>query len=401
MRHLVPALAAAACVVTGCGDDTTTQQIQQVVEALFPGNFPGAPVNTHYVAGDGLGFSESGQNVNPAALRWFPSGVGNRGIVLYDGADTAGRTWIWAHHFNGSTFSPPVALAGGNQDMFQATNLEEAVVLFLNTTQAGRDGDACIFFRRMDLPTDATNGANIRLFYSYFDRSLVTTAVSANDPDVRYGFDTTPAAVDLTSATGVDVTAVGVISDGLHSAGAYLGAFFEGFSFDMSIYRQGDPTTFAGVVFVQAASATAAARAQVRLFDLTATNTQNTLGSTSTLPVPGSTSTDYVVDYLCTYDGSVFFAHIDTANSNEMNLCWNVYRPGSGWNASASVLNAQDLTNNHSSGIIFPGSLFPSRTSRLSGCPRYSRFNSRYSSTCFFVCCSASSTIRLIAATSS
>lgn len=360
MRHFVPACVAAAAVVGGCnGDETTIQQVTQVVQALFPGNFPGAAANTHYVAGDGLGWSEGGVNVNPAALRWFPSGVGNRGIVLYDGMDAGNRTWIWAHYFDGSTFSPPVALAGGNQDPTAATNLEEAVVLFLNTSQAGRDGDALIFFRRLDLVTDATNGANIRCWYSYFDRSLSTTAVSTTDADVRYGFDTTPAAVDLTSATGVNVTTIGVFSDGLHGATAFLGQFFQGFGFDMSLYRQGDPVSFAGLVFIQASSLATTTRAQVRLFDLTATNVSNTLGSTSSLPIPGSTAADFLMDYLCTYDGSVFFWHIDTPTTpDSQNLCWNVYRPSSGWNGTATVINPTDATNQQTVGVPFPGSLF-------------------------------------------
>ncbi|MHC5021314.1 MAG: hypothetical protein ACYTGX_14630 [Planctomycetota bacterium] len=328
----VAVLAGVFASVPGCSDDGDTIINNFTTAASLPGNYPGAPETTHYVATDGGGLSEGAHGATPLArpfgttslstgLRYFPSGVGGTGITLY--LTTQGsNSVLWAQYYDGSRFTPPVSLSGANEDTTVAPFLSEASVLFLNTTD-GRNGDAMIFWRRMDL--DSTTPTE-RLYYSYFDVSLRSTAADATDPDIRHGFDTTAAAIDQGAAIA-DVTCIAVFSDGLHGSGIFIGDIAAPIAgpniyLDINLYQQGDPTTFAGVAYVQAPNGSTGPRLHYRSLDFS----NGTLRANQTVVMPGTANAaaDVVGDLIRVYDGSLFFQVTDVSAS-ETDLCWNVF----------------------------------------------------------------------------
>ncbi len=351
-----PLLLAACCVLAACeGDEGDTIVLQQTAGAsALPGNFPGAPVTAFNVAADGMAFSESGEYAT-SALRYYPSGVGNRGIVLYDTTDaTFSRRTLWAHYFDGSRFTPPVALRGGGQDPASGAGLGGAAVLFLNVPGSARDGDALVLFRRTDLDdgdTGTTAGPNARLYFSYFDQSLAGTAQSG---DIRYGFDSTPAPLDPGDDAGVDVQAFGLVSDGLRGAAEWWGPGFG--PGEVNAYEQGDPVTLAAVVYTKlAASPPSYARPSYAVFDLTSANSGNSFGTPQALPLDtGAGATDPAQPVFITYDRSVFLTYTQ-ASASDTHLLWNVHgsaASSNGFLTNSIRLNPTDGNINMSG---FPG----------------------------------------------
>ncbi|MCI0341189.1 MAG: hypothetical protein L0216_08550 [Planctomycetales bacterium] len=353
------ALSAAAVLGGGCTEDTKQFITNNTSGTVLPGNFPGAPVPTHNKAGDGMGFSEAGEFAS-GNLRYFPSGVGNRGIVLYTTSDGSNTT-LWAHYFDGSSFTPPVSFRGSNINRIPPGSdpfyLSEAAVVFVNTPLGFRDGDAIVVFRWMDLDdfnASTSAGPNVRLHASYFDLSQSGAAVSSSDPDVRYGFDTTPMVLDQSDDTAINVTCFAPFSDGLHGGGIFLGDAFTVIPLNINFYFQGDVTNTLGVGFVQGLNAgSTIARPWYRTFDLSASNTTNVFGGVQSLPVDGTmiTGTDPVFDYLGVYDGSLFYVYTDVS-AGDGNLVWTVYGSSAAttsFTSPAATVNPTDGNANSTS----------------------------------------------------
>ncbi len=358
------AVAALTLALPGCTEDGDTVTNVTNIVAPLPGNYPGADETKHYVASDGTALSEPSHQPTPlvnfatttalaSGLRWFPSGVNGAGIALYLTTSTGGQFTLWAHHYDGSTFTKAVALLGANQDTSVAPFLSEAQVLFLNTTGTN-NGDAMIFWRSIDQDTTT---ATERLYYSYFDASLRTTGTSTTDPDVRWGFDSTGAAIDQGNAIA-DVTCLAVISDGTRGEGTFIGDFAApigsgpqtGNHFNITFFAQGDATTFAGITYVQPTTVGGPARLHYRMLNFTT----GVLSGNSSIPMPASANgaTDAVLDLLKTYNGSIFFTAVDVANG-ENETCWSAYgttgAPSAFMNTTAT-LNASGT--NHDSGSV-------------------------------------------------
>ncbi len=368
-RWTIIAAAALSCTavtlsVPGCSDDGDTFITQVVAGPSDPGNFPGAPVTDHDVATDTGGLSEPGfawlQFIGTAPntvdlIRYFPSGAGNTGILLTIGIAGSNFT-LFAQHYDGTNFTPPVALAGGNQDPAGIPLIQDAVVTFLNMPGNARNGDALIFWRRSDLDdfNSATiAGPNLRLYYSYLDVSGRANPASGTNNQIRYGFDSlarTVDTVDEDAGAGTNQThvlAFGGFSDGYHGAAKFIGS---GTAAALkSDYQQGDTVGFAGVVWTQAATSSDLARMWFATFDLSAGNTTNGMGTPATLGLDATSftvDTDFVRPEISTYDGSVFLSYIDAA-TGDSNLVWQVFGSSA---ASTSFLTNGFLVNPDGSG---------------------------------------------------
>jgi hypothetical protein len=237
------------------------------------GAFPGSPVSVANLAVDGRAFSAPGEDLGE--VRHFPSGHGPA-IVLFTTTE-GGREHLYASYQSGGSLTPPVELVGQNHDPTASANLGQAFVAFLRPGN-DRDGDAIIGFVRRDLDDDGdvdpNIGPNARLYASYFDLSGAGTPVSSIDGDIRFGFNTMPAPIDLTDDIffGSDVVCAGFLSDGIQGAGEFLATG----SSDPCVYEQGDSTTYLAFLWVQANSAVVPQRLFRRRFDLTSANVDNT-----------------------------------------------------------------------------------------------------------------------------
>lgn len=347
------------CPLGGCTKDGDTF-LQEVLGAALPGNFPGAPATTHYVASDGQALAEPSV-AGTTGLRYFPSGDGVTGIVLYASA-AAGAQYLYAHFFDGARFSSPVLLAGGNQDAGTAPTTTDAIVLFINKPLDARHGDAIVVWRRLDLDdfdSSTTAGANKRIFYSYFDRSVKDQAASGTNGRVQYGFDTVARTVDTVDEAAVHVTCMAPFGDGLHGAAFAIGdAILAG---GANLIVQGDPVSYLGLVYIQRPNSSGNPQAWQARFDLSAGNTTNAFSSPGALPMDTtySAAADTVIDVFQTYDGSVFTIYSD-ASASDGNLNWNVYGSSaapSGFLSNGVMVNAVDGNNNNSSplrGLVGP-----------------------------------------------
>ena len=351
--------AALLCPNAGCTKDGDTF-IQEVLGATLPGNFPGAPVTAHYVGSDGQAFSEPTVN-GASGLRYFPAGDGVTGIVIY-ASGVAGAQYFYAHHFDGSRFTPPVMLAGGNQDAAAAPTTGDAIVLFINKPGDARHGDALVVWRRADLDdfdSSTTAGINKRIFYSYFDRSARDQAASGTNGQVQYGFDSVARIVDTVDEAGVNVTCMAPWGDGLHGASFAIGdGIVAG---GANFFQQGDTVSFVGIAYIQQPNSSGNLQAWQARFDLSAGNTTNAFSSPGALPMDTtySAAADTLLDVFQTYDGSVFTLYADFS-ATDGNLDWNVYGSTAAPSAFLSngiMVNAVDGNNNNSSplrGLVGP-----------------------------------------------
>jgi hypothetical protein len=259
----------AAFALGGCSDDNTT-----IVQggATLVGNFPGTQIIDYLVSDDGRAFNHSGAKITKG-IQVFWNGSNGDAIVLYlDGWER-----LWAHYWNGTTFTPGVELRGPNQhdlthneeddsdDDFESFTMFR--VLFLNTSTGGRNGDALILWTREDDPAPGapTQDSNTRLYGTYFDMSVAGSATSVGDSTVRYGFETEGTTIDFDnvhpSLLDDDVSSIGFVSDSL----SFTHAFADGVSEDSIEWpnrfdegaetaltpatRSGDPTSYAWIVW--------------------------------------------------------------------------------------------------------------------------------------------------------
>ncbi len=315
-------ICAAVALMAGCPDEENVTNIYQQQPAPV-GSFPGTPEAVSNLAIDGRALSNPGEDVK--ALRFFDSGR-DTAVVLFT-TEESGRKHLYASYLDGETLTPPVELVGQNQDPTAEANLNQAFVAFLFPGNS-RDGDAIVGFMRTDLDDDGNSnpvvGPNIRLFASYFDRSGCKTAADSLNPDIRYGFNTLAAPIDLTddSFIGSDVTCAFFVTDGLRGAAEFQGVG----NLEASAFSQGDAVSYLAVGWVQANASTSYPRLYRRKFDLTETNAANTFGS-PTIEIAldsGAAATDYVYSQeIDVYENCVFFLKIVGADYFMMGSAFN------------------------------------------------------------------------------
>lgn len=203
--------------------------------------FPGPSVQDGNVADDGRAFSNSGDDFN-GSLRATPNGDRGQWIVTYDMDDDG----LIAHHYDGSTWTPPVALRA--LDTSTKFNTGEVIHAFLNTENHAsdfardRNGDAIIVFRIQDVDTDGAGaeGANTTVQFVYFDTS------KRGEAGLNHGFDELSTRIDFQDELNENASTLSFVSDGL------CGQAFWSDNFGISDYHWGDDTTSIEIVWRQA-----------------------------------------------------------------------------------------------------------------------------------------------------
>ncbi|MHC5036881.1 MAG: hypothetical protein ACYTHM_06180 [Planctomycetota bacterium] len=306
----LPALAGCVLVIllSGCKSERRTTINQQVPGTS--GGFPGTPLFQTNLASDGMAFSDSGFDFN--AIRRFDNGRGEA-IFLFTALRMPGmEQFLFASHFDGLTFTPPIELRGRNQDPQGSARLDEAFVAFL-FPGGERDGDAVIGFLRRDLDDDGmTNTSvdpNVRLYFSYFDKTYRAVDPRVDDASIRHGFETDCPPLDLTDDDylGADVALAGFLTDGTVGAAEFTP------SGGPNRFRQGNTTTYLLFFWAQADSGTSPVRMHYATFDLTAANAGNQFGATAAVALDsGAAATDAVdPQSVNTADGVLLFRKTD------------------------------------------------------------------------------------------
>ena len=298
------ALLLMAGTLTACGSDG----ISGGTVAAANTGFPGTPITDHLTAIDGRAFNDLSAIANKG-LQVFWNRANGHAIVMYP--DTLER--LFAHYWNGTSFTPAVELTGpqqrisdgddSNTGYFQLRTsgsnegddrwggLDGFRVLFLNTNVQGRNGDAIIAWARFDQDppagVDPDQDGNCRLYATYFDASEAGTV----NGDIRYGFDTTGTAVDfdnIETGAGNDdsVVSFGFVSDSLCGSHGFDSRSPSTEEWEHSRYQQidenvggirpatrsGDPTNFVFLVWIKGQSSggstTPGARVQYVEFNL-------------------------------------------------------------------------------------------------------------------------------------
>jgi len=204
-------------------------------------SFPGPSVQDGNVADDGRAFSPSGESF-AGDLICTPNGARGTCMVTYR-TDTG---QVYAQHFDGGGWTPPVALGAIDAVMAGAGAFAFNIVhSFLNTaTQASesaqdRDGDCIIFWRGKDADDDGAgpDGANICLFATYFDTTLRGDALK------NYGFQALATRINSEDELDESVYTVALVTDGLRGEARWSR---RGHS-----YEYGDETTSIVVAFIE------------------------------------------------------------------------------------------------------------------------------------------------------
>jgi len=196
-------LATAGCRRKSSDDNTSSDD-----DIFTTDTFPGTEVQVGNVGDDARAMSNSGVD------------FGGSLQVVYNGSTgTAMATYLaggrlYAHYYDGTMWTPPVAL--GALDCALLTAGGNTAVAFLNTDGFGtgfadeRNGDAIILWTANDGASVVVgDGINRNLFATYFDVSVHT------DISFNYGFQEFAARLSNEDDTAEDVTTFGFISDGL------------------------------------------------------------------------------------------------------------------------------------------------------------------------------------------
>src|SRR5687768_5815623 len=102
----VVAVLVIACAAPGCSRRRSNSTLVNDGSDIFTtDSFPGAPVQDHNVADDQRAMSNSGDTA--FGLRVFVNGSRGQVIAVY--SDLDGH--IYAHHYDGETWTPPVSLS--------------------------------------------------------------------------------------------------------------------------------------------------------------------------------------------------------------------------------------------------------------------------------------------------
>jgi hypothetical protein len=254
----------AAIGLASCDDGGNTTIVEGIT---LVGNFPGTEITEYLVSDDGRAFNHSGAKVNKG-IQVFWNASNGHAIVLYlDGWER-----FWAHHWNGTRFTPGVELRGANQqDITQSEenqadnsfqNFGAFRVLFLNTSTGGRNGDAIILWTRQDAPIPGSSTdtvENRRLYGTYFDVSESGNPTSVSDATVHYGFESQGTTIDFNNSND-NVDCFGFVSDSLMYTHAFDQRSAESIEWPNQLddgsedaltpaTRSGDPTSFVFIVW--------------------------------------------------------------------------------------------------------------------------------------------------------
>lgn len=209
-------------------------------------DFPGSSVQDGNVADDLRAFSPSGIDINPGSLTVTTNGDRGTAMATYSGTGVSGGgTFLYAQHFDGETWTPPVQLEALDVSFLPGSGFAAAATVhaFLNTSghdsdlARDRDGDCLIAWRWDDL-VSASDDVNQALFVTYFD---VTLRDSVAD---RHGFQEIAARIDVQDELDEDVIEFGVLSDGVRGEARWIDG--------ARSYSYGDDTTRIAVFFRQA-----------------------------------------------------------------------------------------------------------------------------------------------------
>lgn len=231
-------LVLAAVLLGGCRRRSHRTYVPKDDDIFTTDDFPGAPVQAGNVADDGRAMSPSGETY--AQLGCFFNG--DRGTVMvlfFTEPSVPGDPYhLYATHFDGETWTPPVALAAADGHPVEFKFGMNAVVAFLNTADhpdadaRERDGDAVIAWIGRDGDQDGAataDGVNTAVFTTYFNASQRDDAVA------NHGFQPLATRLSAEDEDDEDVYSVVPVTDGLCGEGlAAIGTTF---------YAYGDATT--------------------------------------------------------------------------------------------------------------------------------------------------------------
>ncbi len=210
-----------ACVVStaaGCRRRKSRDSVVNRADIFTTDEFPGAPVQNGNTADDQRAMSPSSLNFNDEIKVTF-NGERGTAMVTYQAEGV-----IYAHYFDGETWTPPVSLGALDCQYDFGVNGRQIVHAFLNTdthaSEAARErsGDCLILWSAPDTDGDAggvADGENRCLWATYFDETLHT------DPERRFGFQLEAVRVNSQDEDSEDVTTFGVASDGAAGEAAW------------------------------------------------------------------------------------------------------------------------------------------------------------------------------------
>jgi len=203
--------------------------------------FPGAPVQDGNVSDDKRAMSNSGEDYNNDILC---TANGDRGTMMLTYTTDQG---LYAHYYDGSTWTPPVALRAADADTSGVSG-DRVVHAFINTdghtdpSAEARSGDCLIFWVADDFdndPTTTPDETNECVWMTYFDVTKVA------DSTLNYGFDHDPSSTpgifyaDRVNGTyddsGEDIGAIGLVTNGLCGEARWYDGFAD--------YSYGNETT--------------------------------------------------------------------------------------------------------------------------------------------------------------
>ncbi|MCC6738322.1 MAG: hypothetical protein IT452_04705 [Planctomycetia bacterium] len=199
-------------------------------------DFPGAPVQAGNVADDGRAMSPSGETYSQ--LGCFFNGDRGTVMVLFftEGPLPADPNHLYATHFDGETWTPPVAMAAADGQPVEFKFGMDAVVAFLNTADHAdadareRDGDAIVAWLGRDVDQDGpapTDGENIGVYTTYFN------AGDRDNPAANHGFQALADRVSVEDEAGEDALSLALVTDGLCGAGySRIGTFTHSYGQD-------------------------------------------------------------------------------------------------------------------------------------------------------------------------
>jgi len=212
-------LALCTIVTAGCRRKSSkgNTTINNGSDIFTTDSFPGDSVQSGNVSDDKRAFSNADSDFN-WNLRVTTNGDRGTAMCTYEIDEGGVQNQIFAHYYNGSTWTPPVELSAFDVDINSenGTDIGAIVHAFINTQDHDsdfarqRDGDCLIFWQRDDVDTGvAFDEENQCLFVTYFDVS------ESGRPSARYGFQQFAARINSQDEGGEDVTDFGVVTDGL------------------------------------------------------------------------------------------------------------------------------------------------------------------------------------------
>lgn len=222
-RFMTFALVALLCVLVTAGCKRKSSKSTTVVnddDIFATDTFPGSDVQSGNVSDDKRAMSNSGEDYSDDITAVHN---GDRGTAMITYTTDSG---LYAHYYNGSTWTPPVHLNAVDAD---ATTVDgnDVVIAFINTSEHAdaeareRDGDVLIFWAADDFddePGFVDDETNWCLWVSYFH------VRNAGDSALNYGFDIDPSEPgffygqrvnDSYDDAGEQISTIALVTDGL------------------------------------------------------------------------------------------------------------------------------------------------------------------------------------------